>query len=251
MNNLDVIILIIIAVSALIALNRGLIKEVLSIIGWILGLTTVISLLPYVQPFMEKRIESQTMAMVASSFAILILFFVVWIYLTSFVISKVRSSKLSGMDRVLGLFFGVIRAFLLIVLLNILIGWMIPVDSQPDSFKQSKYYQLAGTFAEPIEKLLPEAAREQIHQSAALSSETETRAAKGEKEGELDMLFDKLTQPQIKKKETSEINSEVKGEKDKSTKDTKSGSEIKTNDKSYNNNEQMSLDRLIEMTVQE
>ena len=34
MNSLDVVILIIVLISALIALNRGLIKEVLSIIGW-------------------------------------------------------------------------------------------------------------------------------------------------------------------------------------------------------------------------
>ena len=34
LNNLDIIILIILGLSALIALSRGLIKEVLSIIGW-------------------------------------------------------------------------------------------------------------------------------------------------------------------------------------------------------------------------
>ena len=37
LNNLDIIILIILGLSALIALSRGLIKEVLSIIGWVLG----------------------------------------------------------------------------------------------------------------------------------------------------------------------------------------------------------------------
>ncbi|MBR2033272.1 MAG: CvpA family protein, partial [Alphaproteobacteria bacterium] len=37
LNNLDVIILVITAVSALIALCRGLVKEVLSIVGWILA----------------------------------------------------------------------------------------------------------------------------------------------------------------------------------------------------------------------
>ena len=37
MNSLDVVILIIVLISALIALNRGLIKEVLSIIGWVFG----------------------------------------------------------------------------------------------------------------------------------------------------------------------------------------------------------------------
>lgn len=37
----------------------------------------------------------------------------------------------------------------------ILISWMMPVKSQPDLLKKSKYFQIAGNFAEPIEKLIP------------------------------------------------------------------------------------------------
>lgn len=70
MNSLDVVILIIVLISALIALNRGLIKEVLSIIGWFLGVVAVIYLLPYVQPLMEEHVESEIMAIVASAFAV-------------------------------------------------------------------------------------------------------------------------------------------------------------------------------------
>ena len=46
MNSLDIAILIIVAISALIALGRGLIKEVLSIIGWVLAIIAVIYLMP-------------------------------------------------------------------------------------------------------------------------------------------------------------------------------------------------------------
>lgn len=41
LNNLDIIILFVIGISALIALSRGLVKEVLSIIGWVLGTIAV------------------------------------------------------------------------------------------------------------------------------------------------------------------------------------------------------------------
>lgn len=50
MNNVDVIILIIVGISALIALNRGLVKEVLSIIGWVLATVSIIYLLPVLNP---------------------------------------------------------------------------------------------------------------------------------------------------------------------------------------------------------
>ena len=58
MNNLDVIILIVVAVSALIALNRGLVKEVLSIVGWVLATAAIIYLLPPLLPFAKKFISS-------------------------------------------------------------------------------------------------------------------------------------------------------------------------------------------------
>ena len=228
MNGLDIFLIIVVLISALIALNRGLIKEVLSIIGWFFGVVAIIYLLPYVQPLMENYIESELMAIIVSSFTILILFFILWIYLTSFIIGKVRSSKLSGMDRVLGLFFGVLRAFLLIILFNILIGWIMPQESQPELFKQSKYFQLAGSFAEPIEKLIPHSAKEQVNNQVNSTKEVSPGV---ELDSDLDDLFEKLTQPQVAKKKVTPI------KEDKSV--------------GYDKSEQKSLDRLIEMTVEE
>ena len=57
LNNLDYVILAIIFVSALIALNRGLIKEVLSIVGWVLSTIIIVYLLPPMLPFVKKYIE--------------------------------------------------------------------------------------------------------------------------------------------------------------------------------------------------
>ena len=150
LNNLDVIILIIVGISALIALSRGLVKEVLSIIGWVLGVMSVIYLLPILNPIAQMYIASPAMAGIAASILILIVFLIVWILFTGKLISKVRNSKLSNLDRILGLFFGVVRAFLLVVLFYILINWMVPHDKQSPILKNSKYFNIAGEFAKPI-----------------------------------------------------------------------------------------------------
>lgn len=240
LNNLDVIILIVIFISALIALNRGLIKEVLSIIGWFLGIASVVYVLPIINPLAQKFIASETMAGVASSVFILVVFFIFWILLTSNLISKIRSSKLSSMDRVLGLFFGVIRAFLLVILFYIMVSWIMPISEQPEIFKQSKYFQLAGTFAEPIEKLIPQDTLKSINQKTSkvmedgkkLSNEEDKEKVSEEKPipSEIDNLFEKLSQPQIEKKSSEEGKSE---------------------NKSYNQSEKQNLERLIEMTIGE
>ena len=241
LNNLDIVILIILGLSALIALSRGLIKEVLSIIGWVLGSASIIYLLPIFTPITKEYIANGMIAGVVTSIFILILFMVIWILLTGNIVGKVRSSKLSSVDRVLGLFFGIMRAFLLIVLLNILISWIMPKERQPETFKNSRYFQLAGEFAQPIENLIPKETLDSIRQKAVevgkkseveVEKETDEDAPEDKKTEE---LFEKLAQPQIKSKKVKKV--------------TKKVEEIKENFDGYNLNERDNLDRLIENNI--
>lgn len=246
LNNMDIAILVIVGISALIALGRGLVKEVLSIVGWVLAGAAVIYLLPVLNPFTLKYIESGWMAGIATAAFILIVFMIVWIYATAGVVGKIRTSKLSGLDRLLGLFFGIVRAFLLIVLMYILISWMMPVKSQPDLLKKSKYFQIAGNFAEPIEKLIPKDTLDAIKEKTSEVGLTgddddepaaEQKPAEAEKDkdkSDVDALFEKLAQPQI----------------EKMREDRKKLQKIKEDFEGYNTYERDNLNRLIENTVE-
>lgn len=241
LNNLDIIILIVVAVSTLIAWSRGLVKEVLSIIGWVLATVAVIYLLPVVTPFANKYIETGWLAGVIAALIILLLFLVCWILFTSNLVSKIRSSKLSSLDRTLGLFFGVARAALLVILFYILISWIIPVEKQSDVLTQSKYFQLAGKFAAPIEELIPEDTLKIIRektQAAAADEETEEEEEKNvsgkpaASAKDADDLFERLAQPKIKKAKKEAV---VK---------------IKENFEGYKDSDRGNLDRLIETTAE-
>ncbi len=246
LNNMDIAILVIVGISALIALGRGLVKEVLSIVGWGLAGAAVIYLLPVLNPFTLKYIESGWMAGIATAAFILIVFMIVWIYATAGVVGKIRTSKLSGLDRLLGLFFGIVRAFLLIVLMYILISWMMPVKSQPDLLRKSKYFQIAGNFAEPIEKLIPkdtlDAIKEKTSEVGLTGDDDDEPAAeqkpaetkKDKDKSDVDALFEKLAQPQI----------------EKMREDRKKLQKIKEDFEGYNTYERDNLNRLIENTVE-
>lgn len=246
LNNMDIAILVIVGISALIALGRGLVKEVLSIVGWVLAGAAVIYLLPVLNPFTLKYIESGWMAGIATAAFILIVFMIVWIYATAGVVGKIRTSKLSGLDRLLGLFFGIVRAFLLIVLMYILISWMMPVKSQPDLLKKSKYFQIADNFAEPIEKLIPkdtlDAIKEKTSEVGLTGDDDDEPAAeqkpaetkKDKDKSDVDALFEKLAQPQI----------------EKMREDRKKLQKIKEDFEGYNTYERDNLNRLIENTVE-
>lgn len=242
LNNLDVVLLIITVISALIALYRGLVKEVLSIIGWILAAIMVFYLLPILTPFAKIYIASSMMAGFVTALLILIIFYVVWLLSTDKMIGKVRTSKLNTLDRILGLLFGVLRAFLLVILFNILMTWTLPEEAKSDTFKNSRYFQLAGDFAEPFEKLIPQSTIEAIkEQTAAVGLGTEKKEdtkrdekkAVEEKEAQehIDDLFEKLAQPQIEK---------ISAEKFQEKSERFDG---------YKANETENLDRLIENTA--
>lgn len=216
MNNLDVVILIVVIISALIALNRGLIKEVLSIVGWVLATMAIIYLLPVCLPFAKKFIANGILAGVVTSLAIFVLFFIIWIYSTSAVVGKIRTSKLNGLDRFLGLFFGIIRAFLLVILFNIMVGWIIPEDKQSEVLTESKYYKIAGSFAKPLEDLIPQETMDLIKSKTKILDEEDSSEEKS-KEDETLELFEKLAQPRIKKaikEETLKIKEDIKGYKE-------------------------------------
>lgn len=196
LNNLDIIILAVVLISGLIALSRGLIKEVLSIIGWVSVTVLIIYLLPVLMPFAKNFVKNGYMAGILTSLVIFTLFSIIWIYTTAHITTKIRTSKLSGLDRTLGLFFGIMRAFLLVILFNILVNWMIPEDKQTEILTESKYFQAAGKFAKPVEEMIPEETLKMIKSTTeSLSPE----AQEEQKEQDAFALFEKLAQPQIKK----------------------------------------------------
>ncbi len=250
MNSLDVAILIIVAISALIALGRGLIKEVLSIIGWVLAITAVIYLMPVVTPFMEKHVDNSSAAAVASASIIIVLFFIIWIIITSKIIGTIRNSKLSGLDRILGLFFGVFRAFLLVILCYILINWMVPKENQAQVMKDSKYFNIAGSFAKPIENLIPESTLAKIKEKTKRAEDDEEDSAEYDKKSQtdIDVLFEMLAQPKVAKKQPIKVidntkaNQKIEAEKKKKQEEAKA--------KVYDAHERGNLDRLIENTVE-
>jgi membrane protein required for colicin V production len=206
--NLDVVILIITAISALIALCRGLVKEVLSILGWVLSAVVVFYLLPILTPFAEVYIASSIMASIVTALGILIVFYIVWLLTTDKMIGKIRSSKLSALDRMLGLVFGVVRACLIVILFNILISWVLPEESKEGMFKESRYFTLAGEFAKPIEGLIPEETKDLIRTKKLIENDSKkndkNKAEEDKEEKSIDELFEKLASPKIEKTDVKE-----------------------------------------------
>ena len=148
MTILDFGIIIICAISLLVGLMRGFVREVLSVVTWVAAIWLGLNYYSMVGEYFKGAINQELFRNVAGFAAI---FFVVLIVcsLISYLVNKlVTKTGIKGTDRVLGSVFGIFRAVLIVVLL-LLIGQSVNFH-ETDDWKNS---QLVGHF-EPIVEIV-------------------------------------------------------------------------------------------------
>ena len=100
---LDLVIAIIILVSALIGLMRGFIKEVISLLSWVAALVLAIYLAPAVADILPANWAALQLRMGMAFVLVFVLTLVAASLLRWVLTQLVESTGLSGTDRVIGL----------------------------------------------------------------------------------------------------------------------------------------------------
>lgn len=136
MSWVDIVILAIIALSAVISLVRGFVKEAISLTVWIVAFFIASSYYPYLASFFTQ-ISDATLRN-ASAIAVLFICALVIGALCNAVVGKlVQSTGLSGTDRVLGLVFGALRGVLVVSAVLFFVDAFTPAASA-DWWSQSR-----------------------------------------------------------------------------------------------------------------
>ena len=121
MGMIDIIILVIVAFSALIGVFRGLVKEALSLASWFAAILAGTLFSAQLADLMENLINNPSLRRIAA-FALLFIVVIFAGTLISNMVSKLtEAAGLKGADRTLGGLFGVLRG-IIIVLVIILVG---------------------------------------------------------------------------------------------------------------------------------
>lgn len=173
MTAVDWIIVAIIGLSVLVGLWRGLIREAMSLAVWLAAIVAAILFGHRVAGLFEAWIELPSARIALGHVAVFLLVLVVGSLLTWAVGQAVRSSGLSGTDRLFGLGFGLLRGVAIIAALILVLGYT-PLPQDP-WWRESR---LIGQF-EPAAQWL----REQLPQTAQLLQELRPEPA-GESSGE-------------------------------------------------------------------
>lgn len=163
MGLIDLVVITTIVVSVLFALYRGLLRELLGITSWILaGLACLYSYQPLTN-ILNGKVDNLKIWAITSSGLIALAILIIMTLINAHISHHLRKSALSGLDRILGVLFGIFRAGLLIVLVWLFARQMAWTPKQLEMMEQHnfsvKYIQMASDWAE---KLLPDGVRNDI-----------------------------------------------------------------------------------------
>lgn len=161
MNFVDIVVLAIIALSTLLALGRGFVKEVLSVFGWIgatIGTLLVFFYVPQIREFFAKQITEPVLAEIACAVAIFVVLLIVLGFFNHAIASRVHASSLGPLDKSLGLVFGLVRGVVLVALAHmVMTDWLMPnKDQRPPVINEARTEPYVAMAADFIKSKIPQ-----------------------------------------------------------------------------------------------
>ncbi|MDC3111340.1 CvpA family protein [Pelagibacteraceae bacterium] len=125
LNVFDIFSLVIIIFSALFSLKGGLMTSLLNLIKWILLVLVLKYSFNYLRvPFKDALDLSPTLTDILIFTSVLIIGYVVFTILNRLILGLINTDKTGPINRLFGLVFGIIRGYILIVIIfSVLINW--------------------------------------------------------------------------------------------------------------------------------
>ena len=135
---LDILLLVVMLVSALLAMVRGLMREILSIASWAAAAGVTLYFYKRLVPVAKQYIYNDlvaTGAVVAGLFlGTLLIVSVVTIKISDLILD----SRVGALDRTLGFLFGLARGLVVVVAAYMFFAWLSPEKNHPNWIKNAK-----------------------------------------------------------------------------------------------------------------
>jgi membrane protein required for colicin V production len=153
MNNLDVLLLLIVGLSVLAGLMKGLIREVFSLAGVLLGIILALLFSPQFSEFLGRWIPYENAAYGAALFIIFTATILAATMLAHVLTKAVEVASLGFMNRLLGGAFGILRGALIGLIL--VLGLTLILDPGHDVLTGSRVTPYLALGARAVAPVLP------------------------------------------------------------------------------------------------
>ncbi|WP_372784709.1 CvpA family protein [Phenylobacterium sp.] len=156
MTQFDIIILVLLGISALVGFWRGAVAEIAAIVALVVAAVLAIYSLPITAPFGHKLFHSDWLA---AAFALIATFVVIYVALRLIggaIARRVQETRFLGtLDRSVGLAIGLVRGLIVLGAFNLMFNAATPKDLQPHWIVGSTTWPLAQNMGRMLSALAP------------------------------------------------------------------------------------------------
>jgi len=153
---LDILLLVVMLISGLLAMIRGFMREILSIGAW--GIAALVTLYSYtrVLPIAKQYFASDMVAAGVSVGGVFLLTLLIVSIITVRISDMILDSRVGALDRTLGFLFGLGRGLVIVVVAFLFFAWLVPDRSQPEWVRGAKSKVVLQSTGQWLMSMLPD-----------------------------------------------------------------------------------------------
>lgn len=153
---LDLGLIVVILISAFLAMLRGFTREVLAIVSWGAAAAAAFYLHPLVLPYVKPYIAKDVIALAAAAAVVFFVTLIAVSLVTIKLSDVILDSKIGALDRSLGFAFGAVRGLILCVIAFVFFNWLVPEQTQPEWVKSARMRPLLQATGDQLMAVLPD-----------------------------------------------------------------------------------------------
>ena len=156
MNPIDLAVLAVVALSAIFAFARGLVREALSIVAWVGAALITFYGFGAVSGIVSRLVATPLLAQLIAGAGLFLVALIILTIATGAVARVVESSALSPIDRTLGLIFGLMRGAVLVSVAYLVVDISLPPGERPVWLREARSEPLLAEGAGILRGILPQ-----------------------------------------------------------------------------------------------
>jgi membrane protein required for colicin V production len=153
---LDIILIGVMLVSALLAMIRGFMREILSIAAWVIAAIATLyaysRLLPYARSYFSNDLIAAAVVIGGTFLGTLLIVSIITVRFSDMVLD----SRVGALDRTLGFLFGLARGLIIVVVAFMFFAWLVPARTQPAWVANAKSRVVLQSTGDWLISMLPD-----------------------------------------------------------------------------------------------
>src|SRR3954463_10194716 len=180
---LDIILIGVMLVSALLAMIRGFMREILSIAAWVIAAVATLyaysKFLPVAKSYFNNDIVAAAAVIGGTFLGTLLIVSIITVRFSDMVLD----SRVGALDRTLGFLFGLGRGLVIMVVAFLFFAWLVPARTQPSWVANAKSKVVLQSTGDWLMSMLPDDPESTILKRLKRPKPEEERPTPGQRSG--------------------------------------------------------------------